>query len=364
MAEVFFDESGHSGSNLIRPTEPVLLLASVSFSPEQLAVAEEFFAAVQSDEWKFRNFRKREKYLEALVSIFEQPWFSPLAVKAFVVHKRFMVVTKMVDLLQEPLARLCGVNLYEQGANLAMANLFYSVWPTFLGEERMAKLLESFVVVVRTKSPEALAEFSKNIRDCYDHLKDSGNDDMAAAFAPKLIACDNPDIWLDGLGRFEMDPLIPAYFVLLGAWGDELKAPFNVISDESKALASQSEILKQFADEALQQRNLSGPGGEVNFPLKSQEITMVDSKTSRQVQMADLIAGSLCSVYSAISEGRHLEEWQRRIIAVMATNPFCNGIWPSHNVTPEALGTEHLTGESILDYSMRILSGDPSTRNR
>lgn len=55
------------------------------------------------------------------------------------------------------------------------------------------------------------------------------------------------------------------------------------LSDESKAVASEAELLRQFSDVWLKECHLAGPVGNVHFPLRSQQILTVDSKACRQV---------------------------------------------------------------------------------
>lgn len=89
---------------------------------------------------------------------------------------------------------------------------------------------------------------------------------------------------------------------------------------------------------------------------------MVRSHDSRAVQLADLISGATNSVLSSLSNGEKLEPWQEAVWRFLNTHEVISGIWPSREIDPEELGTTHVTGETPVDYSMRIFSGDPTIR--
>ena len=63
MIQIAFDESGNSGSNLIRPGEPLLVLCSVCLTQEQISEAEVCFGHVKADEWKFTKFRRNPRII-------------------------------------------------------------------------------------------------------------------------------------------------------------------------------------------------------------------------------------------------------------------------------------------------------------
>lgn len=364
MKQVAFDESGNSGSNLIRPEEPLLVLSSVCLTPEQISDTEICFSHVKADEWKFAKFRRNPKHLAALGSLLARDWMSTSTVKTYVIHKRFMAVTKMVDLIHEPLARQHGVDLYEQGAAVALANLFVTVLPTFLGHDGLDRLLQSFVALVREPTEETFENFEVEVAQAYE-LLGRMLPDLATSFCPFIIGCQQPDFWLPYLAGNELDPLIPSYYTLIDAWGQQLKADFEVVSDESKTLAGEMERLRQFSDPELLEKRIPGVGGWVHFPLRARQIVAVDSKSSRAVQIADLLAGAANSVFSTSARHEKMEPWQEQFRDVFfAKQLLAGGIWPSSDVTPEAVGAEHVVGEKAADYSTRVLKGDPRTRRQ
>ncbi len=139
MMTIAFDETGNSGGDLTNAEQPVFCLGSVNLDSEQLSEVTEALRLVKAPEWKFAKVKKTPAQLRALTELLERSWITSEVVKVYPIHKRFMVVTKFVDLLHEPLARENGIDLYQRGGALAMANRLVTTLPVFLGETRFAR---------------------------------------------------------------------------------------------------------------------------------------------------------------------------------------------------------------------------------
>ncbi len=362
VRSIAFDESGNTGEHLLSPEQPVFVLASASLTPEQLSAAETALQSVGASEWKYSKFKRKPGQLKKFLSLMEDPIFGGDSLKAYVIHKPFMIVAKFVDLVHEPIARAYGIDLYERGGALAMANLFTSVLPVYLGETVFSDYLNSFSHCVRDGSMAALAAFERRTHEVKDILAER-EPDLAASFAPVILACKHRALWLDHLNRTELDPLVPAYFILVDAWGQQLGERFIVIADESKTVAQEAPLLMKFADKDLAEKTIAGVGGSARYPLLAEKITTASSSESRAIQIADLTAGAINHVFTSMAKRVKLDDTLSRIRDVMfAKHLLVGGMWPSTDVTPESLGADYLTGENAVDYSHKILSGDPTTR--
>lgn len=363
MYEIYVDESGNSGPNLIRPTEPVLVLASIRVPPTEIEFAEQLFKGIKSLEWKFVKFRKHHWQIELLLQFLRRDWFNRSMVKGYVVHKGFLVISKLVDVIHEPSARQFGVNLYEKGAALCLANLLATCLPVFLPADVYQAFLRSFVDLIRSRSESELRGFKLCATSVWSHLRSIGNEDLAGFLAPVVLACEEPDSWLPFLSADELDPLSFSYFTICDAWGEELVAPFALVSDNSKILESSREFLKIVSDPSLRPIDVPRVAGSTRFPLRISEVRAVDSLSSRQVQIADLIAGLMASVFGALSKSTPLQPWQQAARELFCDRgPFAGALWPSPDVTPEGVDAAHVVGESAPNYMFRILTGDPLTR--
>src|SRR5947208_417377 len=133
---IAFDEAGNSGGNLLDPEQPVFVLASVHLENNRALE----LASPDGTELKFGTLKRSERGQRRIIELLNSPDLDGDSVLIASFHKPFMVITKLVDLLVEPLRYAGGIDLYERGANLALANLFHFTMPTFLGSQRFEAL--------------------------------------------------------------------------------------------------------------------------------------------------------------------------------------------------------------------------------
>jgi len=355
--KIALDESGNSGQNLMIVEEPLLTLSSVLFSDDQIATTERHFFGIKAAEWKFSQFRRNAKNLNLFMSFAELDWVNGDVVRIHIAHKKFFAVTKLVDLIYEPLARSQGHDLYEQGAALAIANLLVTTLPIYLGDDGFTKLLTAFVDLVRAPNENKAQQFFDETVKAHKCFEDAGFNKPFNILDTVLIGADDPEFWLQFVSDTELDPLVPSYFTTIDFWGQKLQADFHVVSDESKALAKHLEIIRKLSDPNIPSRLLpSVGGGHVQFPYRSASVCGAESKGDRAIQIADLFAGAAYSTFSAVAQHRALEPWQQQFKSLCYEKSLLlGGYWPSAEVTPEELGAEHVTGEKTVDFVEGIL---------
>ena len=118
------------------------------------------------------------------------------------------MVTKLVDLVAETLAHEMGVDLYQRGANIAMANMLYSCMPVFCGEEQTERFLQSFVNLIRHRTDTHVQAYYEAGRVMVDS---SSNEE----FKRNLFPFTEPRLfksWFDVVGEMTLEPAIPALF--------------------------------------------------------------------------------------------------------------------------------------------------------
>lgn len=144
MTSIYCDESGNSGEALTDFLQPYFVLASNDYSK---AEAEELLRHVhspQAKEAKFINLKKSSNGIRKLAKFLADPRLNETRVLVNIYHKRFMIITKMVDLIIENLLNDIGYDLYKDGQNIAMANMLYYCMPVFCGIENTDRLLSRF----------------------------------------------------------------------------------------------------------------------------------------------------------------------------------------------------------------------------
>lgn len=358
VIEIALDESGNSGNDLLNPDSPILALATFKIEQKLLSEAEHQFASIKADEWKFTKFKRHPKQLNLLLRLIGNESVNSSTVQIHVVHKRFFAVSKFVDLIYEPLARHQGTDLYEQGAALAITNALVTCLPMWLGDGEFSVLLGLFVNLVREKNSSALKAFQYCVQAAHARLDESNPKNSFNLLSAALLGSQMPQLWLPFLSNNELDPLIPSYHSIIDSWGQKLEQPFKIVSDESKTLASQVELLGKLSAANIPDRKLPSVGGRwVKFPYQTSSIEEVNSKGRRDVQLADLFAGAANSVFSALANHRPLEEWQKKLKELIFEKHLLEGgYWPSQDVTPEDLEATHVTGEKAADFVAQVIA--------
>jgi hypothetical protein len=364
MRKVFFDESGNTGENLLDESTPVFVLASCSFEADEEQEVLSHFRDFKGPELKFSRLRKTPGGQRAVVSFLASTPVTSKTAAVFLIHKPFMVVTKYCDLVLEPSFRHAGIDFYKRGMNIATANILTTM-PTLLNPTTWSNFLSLFVRVVRERTPSLFNEWQVLAKLIYSHLEHS-EPQWADFFAPVFLLSDSSEL-LEGLGDHELDPLVPAYYVIVDHWGKSIGDIYEVTADQSKVLARERSRLLTLAARNLKAVSAGYDRRKMDFPLKVSEIIGVDSTAYRQVQFADVLCGAIASAAKALTKGplksgtfAH-DVWElchsKRVII--------GGLWPSHEVDPKDLETEIVPGSenfNLATYTAMILKGDPSTK--
>src|SRR5579885_2185565 len=120
------DESGFTGEDLLNPDQPFFVHASTTISDGEVSeLREKFFPHVQGPELKHKNLAKYSRGRRSVVEFLKSIRGQQNRFSSFIVHKEFTLLTYLIDLWVEPLLHMDGIDLYKDGANVAMANMTY-----------------------------------------------------------------------------------------------------------------------------------------------------------------------------------------------------------------------------------------------
>ena len=363
MKRVFFDESGNTGQNLLDAASPVFALASCSFEPDQVAELAKIFEQVQAPELKFSKLIGRPRNENLILQFLRSPHVNSQTVKVDVTHKRFMVVSKYVDLVLEPFFRAGKIDIYKEGCNLATANLLHTICPAFLTEATWNSFLDNFAKLIWKKDISQWACFISDTKIFHSRLQFT-NKDVAGFFVAVILLNGRFKQFTSTLSGYELDPIVPSYTKLANTWGRQLQERFTILADEAKALAAQSPILLKLSDSNLKPFTAGFNTRTMDFPLKVDQIVTVDSKTSKEVQFADLLSGAAC-YFSRDAHHMTAGTFEQQIKKeFFDKNLIAHVLWPSSEITPEELDAteDDQTRLNLNNYTNRILHDDPSVR--
>jgi hypothetical protein len=343
---IYCDENGNTGERLLDAEQPFFVLASNDYSKGE---AEELVRGLLSQgaaEAKFKTLKKTPSGRARLAQLLVDPRFNAARIAAFVIDKRFMVFTKLVDIVMETLLHEArGVDLYKSGANLATANMMHYVVPAFCGQSTTIEMLEAFVQLVRRRAPKDIDRYVAAGLALVEACSDREMKDFLRPFFSRQLL----PRWLPSQPENALDPAIPSLFKLIDTWGRRKLDRFTVVHDRSKPIIASEELFKRMMAEANEGSRLIGyDRRKFLFPLLADGLLHEDSALFPQLQLADVCAGALSHYLRCKREGIK-DEICEVMDATDALSWVVDAMCPSPAVTPQDLGTEDESGTNPLD---------------
>jgi hypothetical protein len=365
MRNVYFDESGNSGQNLHDGADPVFVLGSCAFTDDEEAELLSRLDTFKGPELKFSKLRKTASGQRAVLNFLNSQNIKNETAGVYAIHKPFMVVTKYCDLVLEPSFQEAGLDFYARGLNIATANLLTLTMPVYLNPATWNSFLALFARVVREKTHAAFYDWRKTTELIYSQLEHT-EPEMASYFAPVLLISDYQRLFAT-FNTDELDPLIPSYHTLVHHWSAAQNNLFKIVADESKVLAKERSRLLMFSDPNLKPVTIGYDRRKANYPLKVSDIILADSTKSRQIQLADLLSGSIaCGLKAKIKGDLKAGSFAHEVLELcFSKNVIIGGLWPTKDVTPSQLGTDVQPSRNDADlatYAAMIMKKHASTR--
>ena len=160
MVRIFLDESGFTGYDLFNEQQPAFVIASCRLDEKQAQdLKSQFFGKVRAAELKYSALSKRPAQQQIVIDFLRYVEDNKNIFKITVAHKRYALVCKCVDLLVETPAHEDGLDIYDRGFNLGLADLLLFALPAFGGAEFSSMLLLRFQEMLRLRTREAYDSF-------------------------------------------------------------------------------------------------------------------------------------------------------------------------------------------------------------
>ena len=350
MPEIYCDEAGNSGQNLLDAQQPVFVLASTDMNREEATELLRHVRSRQGAEPKFKTLKKTSDGVHKIRQFFADPRLDGKRIVMNIFHKRFMIVTKMVDLIAETLFHQIGEDLYKRGANIAMANMLYYCMPPFCGRKATDRFLQSFVDLLRLRTERSVKNYYAAGRAMVKGSKNKEfRRDLYVFTEPRLFA-----EWYPGIGTDPLDPAIPALFQHIAIWGMRKTDRFRVVHDRSKPiLASQPQFQRMMAIGDEPATMVGYDRRQYKFPLQAQSLEQADSHEFPQLQVADICAGGLAHVLKCREMGAY--DQLAEVIEGRCREFVVDAVAPTTSVSPEELGTDSEVGTNPVDPVVELL---------
>ncbi|NOX09585.1 MAG: DUF3800 domain-containing protein [Gammaproteobacteria bacterium] len=347
METIAFDESGNTGADLLYKDQPIFALASSNLSLDEARELLNLVKTPQAKEAKFSAIKKSNSGKRRIIEFLKQSTQYNKQIKTTIVHKKFMVTTKVVDILIETLAHRDGIDLYKDGANIALSNMHYYCMSLFCGKERTSEMLDSFIKMIRNKTTSSVDQFYYHAWQLYGATI---NKEYQVALSPILETEKLISEILVAVDSNSIDPAIPAFYEHCANWGDKFEHEFDVLHDTSKPLFQEKDTLEALMSKDKTYEKIGYDRRSYTFPLRANGVVFCDSKNDERIQVVDLIASSSGYWAKGLLEVNSQDQFWEQLNDIDLKQFVIGTLWPTPEVDPAKLGTNTGGGINAVDH--------------
>ncbi|ASN39196.1 hypothetical protein CGQ24_09315 [Arthrobacter sp. 7749] len=305
VAEIYVDESGHDGENLIDGTTTVFAHGSVHMDLDDASELVDYLrkaTKAQGPELKAKNIIGSPTLLNYLYGPSGKLVGKTLV---YLVDKEYTAVGKIIDMLVEEEANKRGINLYAAGTARQLAHDLYQHGPRALGADDWNDLVSGFTSMMRTKQRKGGAK--ETVEGFYAKIDKyrltSGREKVSKVLGmvwqSRAHAEEFQSDLEKGVDMRALDPLETSLYQLALEWYARLKMPISILHDQQTALT------KPIIERILVVANNGVPlSAKVHAPkIELVDIKHMDSRTDPRIQLADISAGFCRQVAESALKG-------------------------------------------------------------
>lgn len=345
---IYMDETGFTGEDLMSESQPVFVHVSTDLTDEEARnLFDRYFSGVRVRELKHSKLSRRPSHQRKILDFLQGVKSSPQRFTSCVCHKRFLLLTYLVDLWVEPAMRKYGIDLYKDGANLGLANMAYYCLKSFQSDAYLSDILIRFQHMMRKRTLLSYNVFwDKLYRDF--HTLDKNTNDILVFFLGGERELGFPH--LRSLPNRSIDPIFTTAHSTVGHWRKHKDQPLKLVHDQSSNFAKDKELWDLMTSPDMDRATIGIPGREMRFPLNVAETKFTASKEHLQLQYCDLLAGACATRARRVLGFRHGDVYSAGLEAVGLDDFSIVTIWPQPAVTPEELGMKGWSSQ-LVDYT-------------
>lgn len=354
MGNVYFDEAGNNGPNLLDADQPVFVLAANCFDDEKADELIKKLAIQNGQEAKFKKLRDSEKGKRKILALLSEVIAEKEKVKVTVYHKKYMAMGLLLDFLVEPLYAAQGRNFAANKRNICTNNIFFYMLDRCYGVGTLDSLLVKFKKLVEDRDSKSITDFYSTVRS----IKASPLDvHKQLDFRWILGSETNVEDHLQFLNKNNLDPVQSGIFTQAQYWESEFNGPFNIIHDESNNLEQSLDYFNRFIDQESLPFKAGTDDRIITLPLKVKKVSIKDSKLVSQIQVSDIIAGAIAYYLKQVilaEQGREKENLFYQLQELGIESLIVHHVWPELKFTPEQYGITQLESEFSLNIADQI----------
>lgn len=236
--EICFDESGHTGEDLLNGDQPVFVLASTCIeAPAAQRLIEARFAGIQAAELKHANLCSRERGRRQVLAFLAD--VDPQTFAVDIWHKEYTLLSTMVDSWVEVAMHRDGVDLYNRGGNIALVNMIYYSLSTLLPRSLFRGHLLRYQTMMRQRTRDAYDRFWGELSRLFDVADNRVRDVLTWLLgAERRLGFDHLRRSIPG----ELGVTYSSIFTHAAHWAEHLARPLVVTHDASTVVAKNKAV--------------------------------------------------------------------------------------------------------------------------
>jgi Protein of unknown function (DUF3800) len=318
--EIYCDESGFTGNNLLNVNQPFFTYASIAISNEE---AESFVNQLISDfnvqggELKGQRLLRYSKGKKAITKILEK-YHDNIQVSVF--HKKYNLACKFFEYIFEPVVQKNNLLFYKLGFHKFISNILYLELRA--NSKHAEEVFEEFERFMRQLDMDELRLLSSSL--VFPSISPILQDIKSFCFHnQKAINEEIDSLRGSGAGKWILDLTDTALFTQLAEWGQRFYQ-LDVFCDESKPLNHTKEMFTVMINREEKLYNtLLDKKQPITFNM-AREIQFGDSKMFPGMQIADTMAAAFAYIFRGGSDN-YIKKWRE----------FLPSTFSPHSVLPE-----------------------------
>lgn len=348
IQNIYFDESGFTGNNLLSPEQAYFTYASVASSDDEAKEIVEYLVyqyKLQGRELKGGNLIKTERGRKAIEDVL---CYYSGRIKVFTSEKKFALAGKLYEYIFEPAIAEINAVFYNIGLHRYIANALHREWAANAGgaetiffkfERLMREMQEDGLPEVFAASDGS--EYSKilaQISEFAQYRADDIREELAS-----LAGAD--------AGKWVLELTTTSLFRLLACWGQEHEC-IDAICDNSGPLRNNQDIFHSMIGNTQKlSMSLNGQAHPLSFNLVG-PLRLEDSLATHGIQIADAIAAAANYVYSGAED-----EFGLRWRDILLRPGVAMGIFPEEHWRMQDCINTRVCGLVLDELHARAVSG-------
>ena len=302
---------------------------------------------------KHSSLSKRPKQQKMIIELIKDLGVNyPHSFKFTVAHKRYVLVTKIVDILVETAAYEDGIDLYKNGANIAYSNMLFYLIRSLASEEFFNDMLHNFQEMIRIRTIESYDKFFKPLFT-YNFPKEL--DEFLSIIKIYHLRLGFSE--LQTLPKNALDIALSEALILMNNWKISIPENDNIIliHDRSSNMSKEKEFWDRLVSPDSEAKIVGYDRRKMSYPIRIERTEFENSKEFVGLQIADVLAGAISRYFKWIIDGKDTnDEYGKNLALNMPLSFGGHMIWPSPHVTPQELGTIGTDADDPIEYVANI----------